>query len=228
MKRLHLFILVNLFLFPAFLPSCIDYIDGGVIQEMECQDEYLDITVLDPALFSKQDTLTFLTAIHRVGFHYEYGRLVPRHKSAPTARMSKALYDFILSLPGDAAFTKSGTPSDCVARALALWGGASYNTINNYIVTTYGNDGVPENELFNGVIKVFFPNAQRHSPDSTDFSSLNINIITTVGYFSTGGDNAHMVNIDDVSDGVVTYYDAQANVLDSCSVWNFSYFYTKN
>jgi hypothetical protein len=109
----------------------------------------------------------------------------------------------------------------------ALWGGASYETINAYIVSEYGNDGVPADEVLN-VIRHFYPNAQPHYPDTNDVD-FSTDVMTTVGVMYTSSQySLHMVNISDIDSlGNVTYYDAQNNVIDINTTSDYSVFYTK-
>lgn len=229
MKNVFLFLAVLLLMVPAFTQSCMH--EQRAVSELNMNEftEYLTVSADAVADFSVVEAHSLLEAIHRVCSVCESEKKIPSDLKASDINVSDKLFSIILSLLDQYGITKSGTPSDCVAAALSMWGGASRSTIDAYITSLYGYDGVPEGEIFN-VIKHFFPNAQKHYADSINLSFIP-SITTTVGYFHTGADNAHMVNIDSYSSstGTVTYVDVQNGfAIDSCSAFVFSYFFTVN
>lgn len=197
------------------------------------KDEYLDISssadILHLYYLSKEDIISLCRAIERFGIYKEGNRLKYSAESPEDINVSQRMYALIVKLleNGDAPLTRSSPPSDCVAYALSWWCDYSFETIKSYIDINYGNDGVLESDVFD-IIRHFYPGAKQHSPDSVD-ASFMVNPTTTIGYFPTGGDNAHMVNIASIdSVGVVTYVDIQrGGGIGYNAVSDYTYFYTK-
>lgn len=211
--------------------SRVDRIDPPISTYAE-GDEYLDINssvdIYHLYTLSEKEIINLCRAIGRIGIYKEGNQLKYFAESPEEINVSQRLYSLIVKLleNNSSMATRASSPSDCVAYALSFWGDYDYNTINAYITGIYGNDGVPETDVF-GVIKHFYPGAKQHSPDSIDASFI-VSAITTIGYFPTGGDNAHMVNIDSIdSVGVVTYVDIQGGYIGYNAVSDYTYFYTK-
>jgi hypothetical protein len=226
-KFFSLILIINLFLIISVC-SCSrseQRLDSNIEQE-----EYLELSSYDNVhLMSVEDIYSFGKALNRFGLYVDGNELKYRAKSAEDINISPELFIYIEELiKKEAIKTRTnGGPSDCVAKSLALWGGASYETINAYIVSEYGNDGVPADEVLN-VIRHFYPNAQPHYPDTNDVD-FSTDVMTTVGVMYTSSQySLHMVNISDIDSlGNVTYYDAQNNVIDINTTSDYSVFYTK-
>ena len=200
-------------------------------KEMPSEQHVLDISSYTaPYLLSSSDMRTFDIALRRFGFYTEDGILKHRAQSAQSIGISDKLYKYIVGVveKGNDPLTKTTRPTDCVARALAWWGSFTYERINAYITLMYGDDGVPEENVFE-VITHFYPNAQQCTPDSLNADFVP-NIQTTLGYFETEEPgNAHMVNICSIDSlDVVTYVDMQNNGrMDSLDLSCFSMIYIK-
>ena len=199
---------------------------------LSANEEYLDINtsadILHLYYLSKEDIISLCRAIERFGIYKDGNQLNYSAESPEEINVSQRIYSLIVKLleNGMSTLTRASSPSDCVAYALSWWGDYDYDTINAYITGIYGNDGVPESDVF-GVIQHFYPGARQHSPDSIDASFI-VSATTTIGYFPTSGDNAHMVNIDSIdSVGVVTYVDIQGGCIGYNAVSDYTYFYTK-
>ena len=193
-------------------------------------DVYLELSTYDvPYLLPKRDLKVLDEALKRFGFFEDNNRLNFRATSPESINISPKLYYYITALveKGNDPLTKSSQPTDCVARALAMWGGYSYSDINYYIITHYGNAGVLKEDVFS-VIRHFYPSATQCTPDSlpADYAP---NVMTTMGYFETGETgNAHMVNISSIDSlGFVTYFDAQNIIINSLPLSSFEMIYIK-
>ena len=229
MKKYFLFFLVLITLCYISVPSC-SRNDYSVYNENNTRT-YLELSSYDTPLYclSQKDIITFSNALHRFGLYVDDNSLNYKLSSAREGNMSEELFNLIVSLISQtergAIRTRSNgqTPTDCVAQALSLWGGGyNYNTINNYIQSLYGNNGVPTADILS-VVQHFYPSAHFVAIDSINVNNFHPDVQSTIGYFLTESSNvAHMVNIDAIDSlGVTTYYDVQQNVIDILDVTSY-------
>lgn len=227
MKKYFLFFLVLITICYISIPSC-SRDDYSVNNEKNAQP-YLELSSYDIPLYclSQKDIITFSNALHRFGLYVNDNCLNYTLSSAKEGNMSEELFNLIVSLINQtekgAIWTRANSPTDCVAQALSLWGGGyNYNTINSYIQSLYGNNGVPTEDILS-VVQHFYPSAHFVAIDSINVNNFHPDVQSTIGYFLTESSNvAHMVNIDAIDSlGVTTYYDVQNNVIDVLDVTSY-------
>lgn len=226
MKK-HFFFLVLTMLCYISVPSC-SRNDYSAYNEKNTR-MYLELSSYDTPLYclSQKDILTFSSALHRFELYVDDNILNYKLSSAREGNMSEELFNLIVSLirqtEKGAIKTRSNSPTDCVAQALSLWGGGyNYNTINSYIQSLYGNNGVPTEDILS-VVQHFYPSAHFVAIDSINVNNFHPDVQSTIGYFLTESSNvAHMVNIDAIDSlGVTTYYDVQNNAIDILDVTSY-------
>lgn len=196
----------------------------------DVQENYLQLSSYQSFdCLSTEDIYTLSLAIKRFGIYIDGNDLKYRAESAQQINIDPELYTIIEGfINKEQIKTRSyDNPSDCVAQSLSLWGGASYETINAYIISEFGNDGVPADKIFD-VIRHFFPKAQPHYLDTNDID-FSTSIMTTVGVMYTENQNSlHRVNIDYIDSlGYVTYFDKQQGSIGYNNATDYSVFYTK-
>ena len=227
-KSSCIFATIISFMLTVLTLSCSEH--ERVLSKNDVQENYLQLFSYQSLdCLSTEDIYTLSLAIKRFGIYIDGNDLKYRAESAQQINIDPELYTIIKGFINkeDIKTRSDGDPSDCVAQSLSLWGGASYETINAYIRSEFGDNGVPAEMIFD-VIRHFFPKAQPHYLDTNDID-FSASIMTTVGVMYTGNKySLHMVNIDDIDSlGNVTYFDKQQGRIGYNNTSDYSVFYTK-
>lgn len=109
---------------------------------------------------------------------------------------------------------------DCVARSLAYATGQSYEIINTWITTTYGNNGVPSDQFYYAMNH--FNNGAQVSLSM--FNSMNIDNNSSNKYIIVIN-ATHAVNVVAKTGSNILYHDAQSELIRICTVSSITHIY---
>lgn len=111
--------------------------------------------------------------------------------------------------------------TDCVARSLAYATGISYEQIDSWITSTYGNNGVPSDQFYNTMNHFCDNGAQVSLPM---FNNMDISFNNSNKYIIVIG-ATHAVNIVAKNGSNIIYHDAQTGQTGICTTPYITHIY---
>lgn len=197
---------------------------------------FLDFSGDDYSLvLSKENIIVLCKAMDRANLHYDGSAFCLGVTCAQDINVSERVFDYLVTIvantnkSGIVPFmllqTKNGDyPYSCVAYTLSqLVGAPDFNTINNWITSTFPLDGfVPSNKI-DTTLTHFFGDCFNQYTTNTIPEDIEWSCSRTFGYYITLSGFGHMVNIvGRRSNGDFLVQDFSADTVETTNVFSSS------